>query len=329
MLLEDPSLQLGVDKDTGQTLLSGQGELHLEVVADRLRTEHNVDVTLGPIIVAYREALATVPVSAASVRGVYDREVGGKRQFAAVTVQVEPTDLDLLRPANERGPLAPSTARVDRRRAEVNSNIIVTAYGDGASGEVSSSSSDDGVAASAGGGARLPPADVAQALQDGISGALARGPLLGYAIAGTTVTVTAVELTPESTLAAVAAAAAAAVRDVVAQATPRLLEPLMRVNVAAGADQMGDVLSDLTGRRRGRVLGIDHISASSVRIDAEAPLSAMTGYASALRSASSGYATFSMQFGRYAMLSPDEQSAVLSSHGWREPVSAAAFNSNM
>ena len=93
----------------------------------------------------------------------------------------------------------------------------------------------------------------------------------------------------------------------------------MRVTVTVSMEHMGNVLADLTGVRRGRVLGIDHLSAQAVRIDAEAPLAAMAGYASALRSVSSGYATFTMQFARYDMVPIESQAAILTAHGWQAP----------
>ena len=317
MLLEDPSLQLGVDKDTGQTLLSGQGELHLEIVADRLRTEHHMEARLGPMVVAYREALLEGGVQ----HTVFDREVGGKRQFTAVTVRVAATDLDTLNALQDGGaaaaPAAPPAEVRAGRRSVGNGNVVVAAYAGGPAPGSATESSRESVA----GAPHLSAADLAQALTDGASSALARGPLLGYALAGVEVTITAVELTHESTLAAVAAAASTAGRAVLAASgtAARLLEPLMRVTVVVGVDHMGNVLADLTGVRRGRVLGIEHLTATSVRIDAEAPLSAMAGYASGLRSVSSGYGTFSMYFSRYGLVPADDERAILTAHGWRPP----------
>jgi elongation factor G len=322
MLLEDPSLQLRVDPDTGQTLLAGQGELHLEVVADRLRTEHGVDVRLGRMVVAYREALLGIdPATTGTARAVLDRELGGKRQYAVVALEVAPTAA-AEDPTDEKL----DTARDDSDRANGNTvdvqRALATVGEDGGALPTTSSSS----APSASGGAHLDRADLAQALAEGVHSALARGPLLGYPVAGVRVRVTDVTLSADSTLGAVAACAASAVRQVLTSpaASVRLLEPRMRVAVAVGADHMGAVLSDLTGVRRGRVLGIEHVTPTSVRIAAEAPLAALAGYASALRSVSSGYGTFSMQFARYGLVAADAQAAILADHGWRPPGPASS-----
>jgi elongation factor G len=244
---EDPTFRVNTDEETGQTLIAGMGELHLEIIVDRLTREFNVDANVGAPQVAYRE---TVRKRVEKVEGRFVRQTGGRGQFGHVYITMEP---------NEPG-----------KGYEFASKIV--------------------------GGAipkeYIPPVD------QGIQEALESGVLAGYPMVDVKV-----ELIDgsyhevDSSEMAFKIAGSMAAKAAAAKASPVLLEPLMAVEVVAPAEYTGTVAGDIS-RRRGQIAGIEPRGQTEV-VTAAVPLSEMFGYATALRSATQGRATFTMQFERY------------------------------
>ena len=263
---EDPSFKLREDKDSGQALICGQGELHLEVIIDRLLREYKLDVRVGRPQVAYRETIGK------SLRKTleYDREIGGKRQYAKVVLDLAP---------RERG----------------SGNLFESALRDGPDGKP-----------------LIPPNFVA-AVEEAVGDSFTRGPLLGFACEDVGVTlVDAAFDEAASSEGAFKAAASMAFNEGLEEASPRLLEPIMAVDVATPNDFTGAVNSDLSGRR-GRVIGMEPIpgSANAQTVRAEVPLAQLVGYATALRSATQGRASYSMRFSHNAEVSAAVQQEVV------------------
>jgi elongation factor G len=263
---EDPSFKLREDKDSGQVLVCGQGELHLEVLIDRLLREYKLDVRVGKPQVAYRETIGSTLRKTLE----YDREIGGKRQYAKVVLDLAP---------RERGA----------------GNLFESTIGDGPDGKP-----------------LLAPGFVA-AVEEAIGDSFTRGPLLGFPCedVGVTLVDAAFDET-DSSEGSFKAAAAMAFSEGLEEATPRLLEPVMAVDVATPNDFTGNVNSDLSGRR-GRVIGMEPIpgSANAQTVRAEVPLAQLVGYATALRSATQGRASYSMRFSHNAEVSASVQDEVV------------------
>ncbi len=263
---EDPSFKVREDKDSGQTLVCGQGELHLEVLIDRLLREYKLDVRVGKPQVAYRETIG-VPLRKELE---YDREIGGKRQYAKVSLELAPL---------ERGA----------------GNTFSAALPETPDGKP------------------YIPQNFVAAVEEAIGDSFTRGPLLGFPIEDMSVTlVDAAFDESDSSEGSFKAAAAMAFSEGMEAATPRLLEPVMAVDVATPNDFTGNVNSDLSGRR-GRVIGMEPIpgSANAQTVRAEVPLAQLVGYATALRSATQGRANYTMRFSHNAEVSASIQEEVV------------------
>jgi len=243
---EDPTFKFASDEDTGQIVISGMGELHLEVLAQRLKREFLLDVNTGKPQVVYRETISDT----AAVEKVFDREWGGAMHFAGIKIEVSPL---------ERG----------KGSKFVNncSNPLVT-------GEFIASV-EEGVKEASGSGVLMgyPVIDVQTTLLDATAKEALSTPL-SFKIVGSMAFKEACEL-----------------------ASPVLLEPVMKVEVIAPEEFVGDVIGDLN-TRGGRIERIT--TKATVKIlAAVVPLSNMFGYSTGLRSASQGRATFTMQFSHY------------------------------
>ena len=248
---EDPTFRVRVDKESGQTLIAGMGELHLEIIKDRLDREFRVQCQVGRPQVAYRETLR----GSAEAEGIFKRQTGGRGQFGHVKLRLE---------ANEAG-----------------AGIAVV----------------DAVV----GGAI--PKEFMKATLDGCREALDRGVLAGFPMIDVRCSVydgSAHDV--DSTEIAFRVAASMAVQDAAKNSMPILMEPIMRVEVSVPEEYTGAVIGDLSGRR-GSVTRMEARSGAQV-IGAEVPLSSMFGYATDLRSATQGRASFTMQFERYADVPP-------------------------
>jgi elongation factor G len=244
---EDPTFRVRTDEETGQTLISGMGELHLEIIVDRLTREFNVDANVGRPQVAYRE---TVGRRVERVQGRFVRQTGGRGQYGHVVIELEPAEAGA------------GYEFIDR---------IV--------------------------GGKI-PREFIPAVDLGIQEAMESGILAGYPVVDVRV-----ELVDgsyhevDSSEMAFKVAGSMAFKQAMERAKPKLLEPVMAVEVVTPEEYLGDVMGDLNSRR-GRVEGLEP-RGNAQAIRARVPLATMFGYATDLRSMTQGRATFTMQFDRY------------------------------
>ena len=244
---EDPTFRVSTDEETGQTLIAGMGELHLEIIVDRLMREFKVDANVGRPQVAYRE---TASRTVDRVQGRFVRQTGGSGQYGDVVI-----------------------------------NLIPQAPGEGYEFE-------DKIV-----GGKI-PREYIKPVDEGIQEALGAGVLAGYPVVD--VKVQLVEGSyheVDSSERAFKIAGSIAFKEAMKRAKPKLLEPMMAVEVVTPEDYLGDVMGNLNSRR-GRVEHLEPLG-NSQTIKASVPLSEMFGYATDLRSMTQGRATFTMQFDRY------------------------------
>jgi elongation factor G len=267
---EDPTFQVRSDEETGQTLISGMGELHLEVITDRLLREFKVDATVGRPQVAYRE---TVRQPVEKIEGRFVRQTGGRGQYGHAVINLEP------------------------------------APGEGF----------DFVNKIKGGSI---PSEFIPAVEQGIEEALESGVKAGYPMVDVRVTLTDGSYHDvDSSEMAFKVAGSMAFREAARRAKPVLLEPIMAVEVVTPEEFMGDVIGDLN-RRRGRIEGMEPRGNAQV-IRAHVPLAEMFGYATDLRSATQGRATYTMQFDSYSEV-PSALSEEITEHRGGTLVGASA-----
>ncbi|MDP6140755.1 MAG: elongation factor G [Arenicellales bacterium] len=243
---EDPSFRVHSDEESGQTIISGMGELHLEIIVDRLRREFRVEANIGKPQVAYRETLRN-PVEQ---EHKYAKQTGGRGQYGHVYIRVEP-----------------------QRRGE----------GFGFVDEIK-------------GGAV--PREYIPAVRKGIVEAMESGIVAGYPVIDLKVTLFDGSYHEvDSSEHAFKAAAILAFREASRKAWPELLEPIMRVEVVTPEEYMGAVTGDLNSRRS-MISEMEDVPSGKI-VRAEVPLAEMFGYATSLRSATQGRATYSMEFSQY------------------------------
>jgi elongation factor G len=246
---EDPSFRVKTDPETGQTIISGMGELHLDILVDRMRREFNVEANIGKPQVAYREAIRNKSDS----EGQCVRQSGGRGQYGHVWVRFEPGEDE-----NAEG-------------LEFVNEVV--------GGTV--------------------PREYVPAVQKGIEEQMQNGVLAGYPLLGLKATLFDGSFHDvDSNEMAFKIAASMATKKLAEKGGAVLLEPIMKVEVITPEENMGDVVGDLN-RRRGLISGMDE-SVSGKVINAEVPLAEMFGYATDLRSATQGRATYTMEFTRYA-----------------------------
>ena len=282
LTLEDPSVSVRVDPVTGQQLLGGMGELHLQVVAERLRREYRLELYTGAMQVAYREGIS----EAYTLESSHAAMPGGADEI------------------HIRLALRPSASAEWAAEREA---------GDGGAGGGGAGASDDGsLQCSATRGVReaLTRREL-QAVLDGLNAGSQYGPLQGYPLYGLRATLLSVQRPKGTSPDALRKACSEALPAAVERASPALLEPLMVVELRAPEKHIGAVLKELTGKRRGDVLQVvapDGAGAADDRhlVQAEVPLSALVGYANALRSLTQGEAALSMEFARYRPGGGDE-----------------------
>ncbi len=245
---EDPSFRVETDDESGQTLISGMGELHLDIIVDRMRREFSVECNVGKPQVAYRETIR----GKAEVEGKFVKQSGGRGQYGHVWLKLEPSE-----PGE-------GFVFVDEIVGGTVPKEYIGAVGKGVEEQMSS-----GVLAG------YPVLDVKATLFDGSYHDV------------------------DSNEMAFKIAASMAFKKGALEAQPVILEPMMKVEVTTPEDWMGDVVGDLN-RRRGLIGGMDEGPAGLKIIRAQVPLSEMFGYATDLRSATQGRASYSMEFSEYA-----------------------------
>ncbi len=243
---EDPTFRIRTDEETGQTIIGGMGELHLEVLVDRMMREFNVEATVGKPQVAYRE---TIRQEALKVKAKFVRQSGGRGQYGDVTIN-----------------MYPNPGEGYEFDDKIKGGVI--------------------------------PGEYIPSVNAGIQEALENGIKAGYAMVDVKV-----ELIDgsyhdvDSSEMAFKIAGSQAAQEAAKRAKPVLLEPVMKVEVVTPEDFLGDVIGDLS-RRRGKVAGQEP-RGNAMAVDATVPLSEMFGYATDVRSATQGRASYTMQFERY------------------------------
>lgn len=246
---EDPSFRVKTDEETGQTIISGMGELHLDIIVDRMRREFSVEANIGKPQVAYREAIRNT----SEIEGKFVRQSGGRGQYGHVWVRFEPADDS------------------DAEGLEFINEIV--------GGTV--------------------PREYIPAVQKGIEEQMQNGVLAGYPLLGLKATLYDGSFHDvDSNEMAFKVAASMATKKLSQEGGAVLLEPIMAVEVVTPEENMGDVVGDLN-RRRGIIGGMEENPSGKV-VTAEVPLAEMFGYATDLRSATQGRATYTMEFAKYA-----------------------------
>jgi elongation factor G len=260
---EDPTFRVATDEETGQTLISGMGELHLEIIVDRLKREFNVDANVGRPQVAYRE---TAGKDVENIREKFVRQTGGSGQFADVVINLR---------AQEPG-----------KGYEFSDKIT---------------------------GGKIPK-EYIPAVNSGIQEAMDAGVLAGYPVVDV-----AIELVDgsyhevDSSERAFKIAGSIAFKEALRRSKPKLLEPMMAVEVTTPEEYLGDVMGNLNSRR-GRIESMGPVGNAQV-VKAVVPLSEMFGYSTDLRSMTQGRAVFHMDFDRYEEVPPSIASDIVDTRG--------------
>ncbi|QEY10949.1 elongation factor G [Cellvibrio sp. KY-YJ-3] len=245
---EDPSFRVRTDEETGQTIIGGMGELHLDIIVDRMRREFGVEANIGKPQVAYREAIRNT----CEIEGKFVRQSGGRGQYGHCWIRFSPG--------------ADESAEGLEFVNEVIGGVV--------------------------------PKEFIPAIQKGIAEQMQNGVLAGYPLLGLKAVVFDGSYHDvDSSEMAFKIAASMATKKLAQKGGAVLLEPIMKVEVVTPEANMGDVVGDLN-RRRGMILGMDESPMGKV-IDAEVPLAEMFGYATSLRSATQGRATYTMEFLKY------------------------------
>jgi elongation factor G len=243
---EDPSFRVSADAETGQTLISGMGELHLEIVVDRLTREFKVEANIGKPQVAYKETIR----KAVTQETRFVKQSGGRGQYAHVELEVSPNE----------------TGKGFAFENNIKGGVI--------------------------------PREYIPAIEKGIREALSTGPLAGYPVLDTKVSLLYGSYHEvDSSEMAFKICGSMAFKEACRKASPVLLEPIMDVEVVMPEEYMGDVIGDLSGRR-GKIQSMTARGGAQV-VAAQVPLATMFGYATDVRSRTQGRATFTMQFGHY------------------------------
>lgn len=256
---EDPSFQVETDIESGQTIMKGMGELHLDILVDRLKREFKVEANIGQPKVAYREALG----KGADIDYTHKKQSGGSGQFARIKVEFEP--------------LEPGSGFVFESKI-VGGNV---------------------------------PKEFIPGVEKGLNMAKENGLLAGYPMTDFKATLhDGAYHDVDSSVLAFEIAARAAFRELKSQGDPRLMEPIMKVEVVTPEDYMGDIIGDLNSRR-GQIQGSEP-RGNATAINAYVPLVNMFGYVSNLRGMSQGRANFTMQFEHYAEVPKAEAQKLVS-----------------
>ena len=256
---EDPTFQVSTSSETGQTIISGMGELHLEILVERLLREFRVRANIGKPIVAYRESL-TSPVS--DVEAKFIRQSGGRGQYGHVVINVKPND----------------PGKGYHFENKIVGGVI--------------------------------PREYIPSIDKGIQEALKNGVIAGYPIEDVRV-----ELIfgsyheVDSSEMAFKISGSMAIQDACKKAKPRLMEPIMKIEIIVPAEYLGDVMGDISARR-GKIDGMDQRKEAQV-VNANVPLSNMFGYVTDLRSITQGRAVFHMEFSHFQQVPNSVQDEII------------------
>lgn len=255
---EDPSFRVRTDEESAQTIIAGMGELHLDIIIDRMKREFGVDANVGAPQVAYRETIRKKVES----EGKFVRQSGGRGQYGHVWLRLEPM---------------PAGSGYAFENATIGGTV---------------------------------PKEYISSVDKGIQEQMKNGVIAGYPVEDVKVTLFDGSYHDvDSNEMAFKVAGSMAFRNGALDASPALLEPIMKIEVVTPEDYMGDVMGDLN-RRRGLVNGMDDAPSGKI-IKAEVPLAEMFGYATDLRSATQGRATYSMEFSKYSEIPGNVAEAII------------------
>ena len=256
--MEDPSFDVKGDEESGETIISGMGELHLEIIVDRLRTEYGIAVEMGRPAVAYRETIT----KEVEYDHKYKKQTGGKGQFAHIKFKISPSD--------------------------TNDNEFVDQVKGGTI-----------------------PREYIPAIEKSFKHEIKKGLYADYPMVNIKMTLIDGGYHPvDSSDMAFKICTSIALKQAIKSAGPKLLEPIMKLEINTPDDYIGDVVGDVN-KRRGKIVSMRRHRKGSQKLAGEIPLMEMFGYASDLRSLSSGRANFSMEFDHYELLSENIEKTVL------------------
>ena len=259
---EDPTFKVSVDHETAQTIIKGMGELHLEIIVDRLLREFKVEANVGKPQISYRESFH----DAIDQDTKFSKQSGGRGQFAHVKIKVEPLPTD------------------GEEIFKFQSTVV--------GGSI--------------------PKEYVPAVESGIKDAMTSGVVAGYPVIGVSINLYDGSYHEvDSSDMAFRIAGSMAFKEAMKKARPFLLEPRMKMEVIVPETNMGDVMGDLQGRRRGELKSMEAEDGGTQIIKASVPLSEMFGYATDLRSMTSGRGVFSMEFSHYAEVPKNVAEAVI------------------
>lgn len=255
---EDPSFQVSTDEESAQTIIAGMGELHLDIIIDRMKREFGVEANVGAPQVAYRETIRKT----VKAEGKFVRQSGGKGQYGHVWLTIEPQ---------------PQGTGYAFENAVVGGSV---------------------------------PKEFISSVDKGIQEQMKNGVIAGYPVEDVKVTLFDGSYHDvDSNEMAFKVAGSMAFRNGALEASPALLEPVMKLEIVTPEEYMGDVMGDLN-RRRGTVAGMDDAPSGKL-IKADVPLAEMFGYATDLRSATQGRATYSMEFAKYSEIPGNVADAII------------------
>ncbi|GCB63450.1 hypothetical protein scyTo_0009669 [Scyliorhinus torazame] len=254
---EDPSLKVKIDPDSGQTILCGMGELHIEIIHDRIKREYGIEAYLGPLQVAYRETI----MQSASSSDTLDRTVGGKRNLVTAELSVHPW----------LGEGTMSTPLIEI------SDLLIEQLSK----------------------------ETLHAVENGIQNSCLQGPLLRFPVQDVVVVLQCLSVHPGTSLAMICACVSRGVQKALKQAQSQVLEPVMSLEITVEEDYLSVVLADLA-QRRGSIREIQNRQDSCVAL-ASVPLAEMMSYSTALRTLTSGNATFTLELSSYEAMTPQDQ----------------------
>src|SRR3989344_4957155 len=271
---EDPTFRITTDPETVETIIWGMGELHLEIIVDRMKREFGVETTVGKPQVAYKETIT----GEAEAEGKYIKQSGGKGQYGHVRIRIKPLDKTV----------DPEDLPKNTKRSEYGFEFVNAIKG----GAI--------------------PNEFIPAVEKGLKEGMERGVLAGYRLVDiSTELYDGSYHDVDSNEMAFKIAASQAIQDAARRAKPVILEPIMKVEVVVPDKFMGDVTGNLSGKR-GQIEGMDERGINKV-IRALVPLSEMFGYATTMRSMTEGRATFTMEFASYAIVPKNVADAIIES----------------
>ncbi|MDY6970257.1 MAG: elongation factor G [Spirochaetota bacterium] len=258
--IEDPSFNFRIDDEMNETIISGMGELHLEIIVDRIKTEFGVEAITGTPSVAFRETISEE--SQAEVK--YSKQTGGKGQYAHCIIRIEPNQ-------------GKGFEFIDH----IKGGVI--------------------------------PSEYIPSVMKGIESSFAKGELAGFPVVDIKVVLIDGSFHPvDSSDMAFRTCGEICFKKAFQKANPVLLEPIMRIEVNTPDDYIGDIIGDIN-KKRGKIESMRRYRKGSHKINGFVPLMEMFGYATQLRSISSGRANFSMEFSKYTPLNKDVQEKILKS----------------